>query len=116
MRLVARATFASLFLTLPLAVAAQTPKPVFELVGENGATKTFTMSELAALPQHEITAEQDGGKLVFRGPTPRALVTMVGAPAGQALRGSASMMLAVVAEAGDGYKVAYALSELDPQF
>ena len=42
-------------------------------------------------------------------------MTLVGAPAGRELRGP-NMLLVVVAEASDGYKVVYALSELDDQF
>lgn len=45
----------------------------------------------------------------------RSLITLVGAPAGRELRGP-NILLVVVAEASDGYKVAYALSELDDQF
>jgi DMSO/TMAO reductase YedYZ molybdopterin-dependent catalytic subunit len=59
--------------------------------------------------------EAGGATIVFRGPTQRALMTLVGAPAGHALRGP-SMLLAVLAEAADNYKVAYMLAEIDEQF
>jgi NAD/NADP transhydrogenase beta subunit len=42
-------------------------------------------------------------------------MTLVGAPAGHALRGP-NMLLVVVAEASDSYKVVYTLAELDEQF
>jgi hypothetical protein len=42
-------------------------------------------------------------------------MTLVGAPAGPALRGP-SILLAVVAEAADGYRAAYMLAEIDEQF
>lgn len=86
------------------------------LAGEGGTAKTVTMAELAALPQVEVAfTGRDSSRVVLRGPTVRSLMTLVGAPAGRELRGP-SMLLVVVAEASDGYKVAYALSELDDQF
>lgn len=42
-------------------------------------------------------------------------MTLIGAPTGHALRGP-SMLLAVLAEASDGYRVAYMLADLDEQF
>ena len=87
-----------------------------ELIGEQGGAKTLTPAELAALPQSEVTAaEKDGTKLVFRGPTLRSLVTLVGAPIGHDFRGS-NMLIAIVAEASDGYKAAYMLAEVDEGF
>lgn len=86
------------------------------LAGEGATAKTLTMAELAALPQVEVAITgRDSSRVVLRGPTVRSLMTLVGAPAGRELRGP-SMLLVVVAEASDGYKVAYALSELDDQF
>jgi hypothetical protein len=107
----------SLFFALGVAQsAAAQASPALILVGENGTPKAFSMAELSALPQVEIQErEADSSKVVFRGPALRALVTLVGAPTGRALRGPA-MTLAVLAEATDGYKVGYMLSEIDEQF
>jgi hypothetical protein len=109
-------------LALPLAslavgaAAAQVAPAALELIGEDGASKTLTMADLAGLPQTDvIVTEPNGAKIVFRGPTLRALMTLVGAPTGHALRGP-SMLLAVLAEAADGYRVAYMLAEVDEQF
>jgi DMSO/TMAO reductase YedYZ molybdopterin-dependent catalytic subunit len=100
-------------LLLPLASARA---PTLDLVGEQGAAKTLTMTELSALPQTEIAVtEKDGAKLVFRGPTLRSLVTLVGAPTGHEFRGP-NMLIAIVAEASDGYKAAYMLAEVDEGF
>ena len=85
-------------------------------MGEDGTSQTLTMAELSALLQTEIVVEEpDGSKVAFRGPTLRALMTLVGAPTGRALRGPA-MLLAVLAEARDGYRAGYMLSEIDEQF
>jgi hypothetical protein len=76
--------FASLLASPGLAQSA----PPLTLIGEDGAQKTLTMAQLAALPQTELRVrESDSTTLLFRGPTLRALVTLVGAPTGQALRG-----------------------------
>jgi len=86
------------------------------LSGEGAASKTLTLAELAALPQSEVAITgRDSSRVILRGPTVRSLMTLVGAPAGRELRGP-NMLLVVVAEASDGYKVAYALAELDDQF
>jgi hypothetical protein len=97
------------------AVSAQS-HPALTLFGEADVSKTLTQSELAALPQTEVSVrEADSSRVVFRGPTLRALMTLVGAPTGQALRGPA-MLLVVLAEASDGYQAAYMLAEIDEQF
>jgi len=116
----ARLAVISRFLLVASLTAApafgQTPSATLTLAGENGVTKTLTMTDLAALPQQEVAITgRDSSRVVFRGPTLRALMSLVGAPAGHELRGP-NMLLVVVAEATDGYKVAYALSELDEQF
>lgn len=90
--------------------------PTLTLVAETGESKVFKAAELAALPQVEATAAHKGGTpSVFRGPTVRSLMTLVGAPTAHALRGPA-MLLAVVTDAADGYRVAFMLAEIDPQF
>jgi len=87
-----------------------------ELVGLDGTTRTLSMAELAALPQVEVAFKgRDSSRVVLKGPTVRSLMTLVGAPAGHELRGP-NLLLVVVAEASDGYKVAYALGEVDEQF
>ena len=100
-------------LLAPLATGrAQT----LDLVGEKGVAKSLTMAELSALPQAEVTVtDKDSAKMVFRGPTLRSLVTLVGAPTGHEFRGP-NMLIAIVAEASDGYKAAYMLAEVDEGF
>lgn len=102
---------------VPRVVLGQPAAPVTLLVsGEGAVSRTVTMAELAALPQSEVAITgRDSSRVVLRGPTVRSLMTLVGAPAGRELRGP-NMLLVVVAEASDGYQVAYALSELDDQF
>ncbi len=94
---------------------AQAAAPTLKLIGFDGATKTLGIAELQVLRQVEVSDSSASGKVQFRGPTVRSLVTLVGAPEGRALRGP-NMMVLVIAEASDGYKVAYTLAELDEQF
>jgi DMSO/TMAO reductase YedYZ molybdopterin-dependent catalytic subunit len=87
-----------------------------ELIGEQGAAKTLTAAELSALPQSEVrVTEKDGATIVFRGPTLRSLVNLVGAPTGHEFRGP-NILIAIVAEASDGYRAAYMLAEVDDGF
>jgi len=87
-----------------------------ELTGEQGTSKTITMAELSALPQSEVkVTEKDGATILFRGPTLRSLVSLVGAPSGHAFRGP-NMLIAIMAEASDGYRAAYMLAEVDEGF
>jgi hypothetical protein len=105
-----------ILLLLALALAAPAPAQSLNLIGEDGTRKTLTAADLAALPQVEVVSEERGGaRVTYRGPLLRALVTEVGAPTGRNLRGPA-MTIVVLAEARDGYKVAYALAEIDDQF
>lgn len=90
--------------------------PSLTIVGEGGVSRTLGIADLQALPQSDVVVEDaDGAQTTFRGPTLRGLATLAGAPTGRALRGPA-MVLAVVAEASDGYRVGYMLSEIDEQF
>jgi len=86
-----------------------------ELVSSDGTTRTLTLADLAALPQSEVTVSEGGTSSTFAGPTLRDLLSQAGAPAGRSLRGPA-MALVVLAEALDGYAVAFTVSEIDPQF
>ena len=96
--------------------SAQSGTPTLRLVGLDGVSKQLGLAELQALPQVELADSSPGtGTTRFRGPAVRTLVSLVGAPEGRALRGP-SMTLVILAEAADGYKVAYALAELDEQF
>ena len=86
------------------------------LIGEDGTSKTLSAEELAALPQKDVSmTDRDSSRSTFRGVSLRALMTLAGAPTGHNLRGP-NMLLAVIAEATDGYRIAFMLAELDEQF
>ena len=111
-----RGTMRLLTVGILLLASAPASAQTLELIGEKGVTKTLSAADLAVLPQVEFTStEKDGAKAVFRGPTLRSLVTLVGAPTGHEFRGP-NMLIAIVAEATDGYRSAYMLAEVDEGF
>lgn len=102
--------------TQATAQSSATATPSLTLIGLDGKARTLSVAQLQALPQVEVAdSSAETGRLLFSGPTLRSVVSLVGAPQGHELRGP-SMTIVVVAEASDGYKVVYALAELDEQF
>jgi DMSO/TMAO reductase YedYZ molybdopterin-dependent catalytic subunit len=86
------------------------------VVGLDGSQHHVTAEEWERLPRTAVKAMDHGGTTVtFEGVPARELLKLVSAPAGHELRGQ-QLTLYVVAEGGDGYKVAYALPEFDPDF
>ncbi len=68
---------------------------------------------VAGLPTHEVTLTLHGEAQVCTGPLLADVMARLGAPSGSEMRGKA-LLFAVVAEARDGYRVAFTLGELDP--
>jgi len=68
---------------------------------------------IAGLPTHDVTLTHHGEAQTCTGPLLADVMARLGAPSGSALRGTA-LLMAVVVEARDGYRVAFTLGELDP--
>jgi hypothetical protein len=85
-----------------------------ELIGPSG-TRQLSAAEIATLPQTILKVQDHGSEVTFDGPELRHLLAMVDAPSGETLRGTA-LTGYVLVEARDGYRVIYALAELDPAF
>jgi len=116
MRRLSRLWLVALLAQLAAMRALADPAVALTLVSENGTKTTLSLEELAALPQVELrVSDPNGPEMVFRGPALRDLAARAGAPTGDSLRGPA-MALALLAQAPDGYRVAYTLAELDPAF
>lgn len=83
-----------------------------ELVGLDGATRTVSATELAALRRVDTTvsAHQTTGR--YSGVLLTDLLGLVGAPRGDSLRGKA-LGDYVVVEAADGYRVVFGIAEFD---
>jgi DMSO/TMAO reductase YedYZ molybdopterin-dependent catalytic subunit len=102
---------------VPAAVAAQNasceaPPDAIRVVGAVAAPVTVTREEIAAM--ESVTARvvgHDGTERTYSGPTLRAVLDRAGVPGGAELEGRLSWY--VVVEARDGYRVTFALAELD---
>jgi len=104
------AALASALAALPaLHAAAQS----VTVSGLDGRAQTFSAQQLAALPQEQITLKAHGASHIYQGPALLTLLTAVGGPTGEALRGQ-DMADVVLVSASDGYGVALSLTEIDP--
>lgn len=74
------------------------------------------ISDLEKMPHVRVDVkDHDGNLITFEGVPLAELLKSAGAPIGEKLRG-ANMASYVLAEAKDGYRVVFALAELDPAF
>jgi len=77
---------------------------------------TFHAQDLAALPRQTLRVkDHEGQERVFEGVVLVELLQRSGVPLGKELRGD-RMMTYVVIGAADGYRVVFALPEIDPAF
>jgi hypothetical protein len=107
-----------LFLANFISGSAQAQSPAIELriAGLDGSEIRLTAGQWAALPHETIEVVDHGGsKVHFAGVPAGEVLKLAGAPLGKEMRG-ANLALYVVAEARDGYRVVYALSEFDSGF
>jgi hypothetical protein len=103
-------------LTSTLPLAADSPAFGLSVVGLSGAEIRITADQWAALPHESVDVVDHGGMQVhFEGVPAREILKLAGAPLGKDLRG-ANLAVFVVAEAADGYRVVYALTEFDSEF
>lgn len=103
------------FAALPLAAHCQTA-PALRIEGQVPQPRSFTAAELAALPHIAQKAKDKEGKTHrYRGIELRELLKQAGAPQGKDIHGLV-LGQALLVTAADGYKVVFALPELDPAF
>jgi DMSO/TMAO reductase YedYZ molybdopterin-dependent catalytic subunit len=112
----------SAFVALPLSTITQTASPdaaAAPALLVKGAVKQelrLTLNDLKNMPRTKVAAKgHDGSSHEYEGVTLASLLTKAGAPQAGDLRGR-SMSLCVVAEGSDGYRAAFSLAELDPDF
>jgi len=106
-----RLFFAAVF-AATTTLAAQPPTSV-RIVGPR--TLVVSASDLAAMPRTTVTATAHERTANYEGVSLRELLTRVGVPFGEALRGRA-LAAAVVVTGADGYRVVFGVAELDPGF
>jgi hypothetical protein len=111
--LLAAAAGALLLALAPLRVADEAALTV----SGGGKSLTYSLADFAALPHFEVTAFDPHAKEQhkYSGVLVHDLLTKVGMPGGDALRG-ALLRQAVIVHANDGYATLFALAEFDENF
>ncbi len=104
------ALICSLLVLVP-ALLAQT----LQVINTDGHTTTLTAAQIAALPHLTVTGSDHGTAATFEGVPLATLLGMAGVQLGDKLRGP-RMTEVLLVEATDGYKVVFALAELNPAF
>jgi len=94
--------------------AWRSPQPTVavELVGLAGQHRTVGAADLAKLPHVSATVSSHNVEGTYRGVSLGDLLRLVDRPAGESLRGKA-LATAISVDAADGYRVAFALAEVD---
>ena len=98
-----------------VAFAAFCQSPSLTVDGGNGKTITLTAADLSKLPQQTIKTTDHDTPATFEGVLLSDVLAKVDVPTGEKLRGKLLTSILSV-EAADGYKVVFALPELDPAF
>jgi hypothetical protein len=89
--------------------------PVVELIGLAGQHRSVDANDLAKLAHLEATVSSHNVQGRYRGVSLGDVLLLVDRPAGATFRGKA-LATAVSVEASDGYRVVFALAELDSGF
>ena len=80
----------------------------------DGTATTVTAAQIAALPQLSVNANDHDTPAVFEGVSLADVLKLGGVETGK-MKGP-QMTQALLLEAADGYKVVFALAEIDPDF
>jgi DMSO/TMAO reductase YedYZ molybdopterin-dependent catalytic subunit len=84
------------------------------VTGEAKSELKLTLADLQGLTNSTVSVtERDGSSTKYLGVFLHEILSRVGVPLGEALRGDA-LRLCVLVKAADGYRAAFALAELDP--
>ena len=105
-----------LLLAAALICTANTVTPIFaqrlDVVGLDGRTVPVSTG---ALERRTVVTEDRGLRTEFQGVALRDVLIKAGVPFGDALKGPA-LARVIIASAPDGYRVVYAIAELDAAF
>jgi hypothetical protein len=105
-----------LFFTLSFPAVALAQERVLRVVSADGGEHAVSAQEWAGLPRITVQAiDHDGKEAKFEGVAARDVLKLVNAPLGKDLRGK-NLAVYVLAEAADGYRAVYALTEFDTDF
>jgi len=103
--------------SLPFAQAQISAEPSrITVTGAVERPLNLQISDLEKMPRMSVEVKDHDGKLTtYEGVSLTELLKAAGAPIGEKLKG-ANMADYILAEAKDGYRVVFALPELDPAF
>jgi len=105
---------ASLLLCTVLLAAQAVQDAKLAIAGDVSTPLALSTSDLDAMPRQTVeVTEQDGTKTIYEGVALQDVLKKAGIAFGKELRGKA-LSGYVLAEAKDGYQVAFSLGELDP--
>jgi len=99
------------FLFFLPALSAQT----LQVINLDGHSTTLTAAQISSLPHVTVDARDHDGPAQFRGLPLSAILSSAGIQLGDSLHGT-RMSEVLLVSAADGYKVAFALAEVDPAF
>src|ERR1700742_2172503 len=111
----------TILLALAMTAAAQAPQAaapatLLTIDGDVAHPARLTAADLAKLPHLSAKAkEHDGSEATYTGVALVEVLKLAGVEFGENLRGK-RLATYLVAEATDGYRVVYALPELDPAY
>ena len=106
---------AVLILLAWLALTSAANSQEIAVQNETGVPVKLTAAEIAALPHQEVSVDDHGKTVRFKGVPLRLVLEKAGVTFGDSLRGK-RLSTCVLVEAADGYRVVIALPELDPGF
>jgi hypothetical protein len=81
----------------------------------SGKPIVLTRADIEALPRSKATTGASGSSTTFEGVTLKAVLERAGVGFGESLKGK-QLAACLVVEAADGYRVVFALPEMDPAF
>jgi hypothetical protein len=94
--------------------AAAPPAPALKIVGAPNGRTALSAADFAGIARVSVEAvDHDGKKAAFSGWPLGEVLALTGVPRGKDFRGPA-LATVVTASARDGYRVAFALAELEP--
>ncbi|MGZ3873986.1 MAG: molybdopterin-dependent oxidoreductase [Mucilaginibacter sp.] len=95
---------------------AQTKVPAVKVTGEVTTPLDLKLADLGQYPQSAVTRkDKDGKEHTYSGVMLSAILQKAGVTLGKELRGK-NLTKYIVVEASDGYRVVFALAELDKDF
>jgi hypothetical protein len=114
MRMRRRLFFPALFFVLVIKAALASGQQL-TVQTEGGKPTVLVRADIEALPRVKVTSSASGSATTFEGALLRAVLEKAIVGYGEALKGK-RMASCLLVEAADGYRVVFALPELDPAF